>query len=80
MVPAGSFAWALSKVYLGKQLYRNGWNAPKEHMRLAYESVANNSEGNGDGPAYIEKSDQDGYWFPWKPTQEDLMACDWKLL
>ncbi|MBD2786527.1 hypothetical protein ID856_17930, partial [Xenorhabdus sp. 18] len=29
---------------------------------------------------YIEKSDKDGYWVSWQPTQEDLMACDWKFL
>ncbi|MBD2796522.1 DUF2829 domain-containing protein [Xenorhabdus sp. 18] len=81
-VPAGTFAWALSLVYLGKQVYRSDWNAPKEHMRLSHESEANNGEGGGN--PYIEKSDKDGYWYPWRPTQEELqnslMACDWKLL
>ncbi|WP_340613623.1 Thoeris anti-defense Tad2 family protein [Xenorhabdus thailandensis] len=77
-VPIGSFAWALSQVYIGKQLlYRTGWHVPKEHIRLAHQSVANSE---GDGTAYIEKSNKDGYWLPWKPTQEDLMACDWKIL
>ncbi|OTA14773.1 hypothetical protein Xvie_03477 [Xenorhabdus vietnamensis] len=81
-VPVGSFAWALSQIFLGKQVYRSDWNVPKEHMRLAHESESNNGEGGG-GP-YIEKSDKDGYWYPWRPTQEELqgslMACDWKLL
>ncbi|BET98350.1 Thoeris anti-defense Tad2 family protein [Xenorhabdus taiwanensis] len=76
--PTGSFAWALSHVYVKKQLlYRTGWHIPKEHIRLSHQSVANSE---GDGTAYIEKSDKDGYWLPWKPTQEDLMACDWKIL
>ncbi|OKP03181.1 Thoeris anti-defense Tad2 family protein [Xenorhabdus thuongxuanensis] len=77
IVPAGSFAWALSKVYLGKQVHRSGWNAPIEHMRLAYKSEVGSAD---DGAAYIEKSDKDGYWSRWTPIQEDLMACDWKLL
>ncbi|WP_416778495.1 Thoeris anti-defense Tad2 family protein [Xenorhabdus budapestensis] len=76
-VPAGTFAWASSHVYLGKQVYRSGWNAPKEHMRLAHKSEAGSA---GDGAAYIEKSDNEGYWAHWQPTQEDLMACDWNLL
>ncbi|OKP03185.1 Thoeris anti-defense Tad2 family protein [Xenorhabdus thuongxuanensis] len=76
--PIGSFAWALSHVYVRKQLlYRTGWHVPKEHIRLSHQSVANSE---GDGSAYIEKSDKDGYWLPWKPTQEDLMAYDWKIM
>ncbi|MEX0446709.1 hypothetical protein [Xenorhabdus sp. SGI246] len=55
-VPAGTFAWASSHVYLGKQVYRSGWNAPKEHMRLAYKSEVGSA---GDGAAYIEKSDNE---------------------
>ncbi|MBD2779430.1 Thoeris anti-defense Tad2 family protein [Xenorhabdus szentirmaii] len=76
-VPAGTSAWALSLVYLGKQVHRRGWNAPIEHMRLAHKSEVG-SVGNGN--AYIEKSDKDGYWSRWAPTQEDLLACDWQLL
>ncbi|MDE1492977.1 Thoeris anti-defense Tad2 family protein [Xenorhabdus bovienii] len=76
-VPAGTSAWALSLVYLGKQVHRSGWNAPIEHMRLAHKSETGSE---GDGAAYIEKSDKDGYWSRWAPTQEDLLACDWKLL
>ncbi|WP_338803909.1 MW1434 family type I TA system toxin [Xenorhabdus griffiniae] len=77
-VPIGSLAWALSHVYLKKQLlYCIGWNAPKEHIRLAHQTIANSE---GDGSPYIEKSDKNGYWLPWEPTQEDLMACDWKIL
>ncbi|MBD1228474.1 Thoeris anti-defense Tad2 family protein [Xenorhabdus griffiniae] len=72
-VPAGTSAWALSLVYL----HRNGWNAPIEHMRLAHKSEVGSAD---DGAAYIEKSDKNGYWSHWTPTQEDLMACDWKLL
>ncbi|MDE9447742.1 DUF2829 domain-containing protein [Xenorhabdus bovienii] len=76
-VPAGTSAWALSLVYLGKQVHRSGWNAPIEHMRLAHKSETGSE---GDGAAYIEKSDKDGYWSRWAPTQEDLLACDWKWL
>ncbi|WP_340611584.1 Thoeris anti-defense Tad2 family protein [Xenorhabdus bharatensis] len=76
-VPAGTSAWALSLVYLGKQVYRSGWNAPIEHMRLAHKSEVGNTD---DGVAYIEKSDKNGYWSHWMPTQEDLMACDWVLV
>ncbi|MGJ0638055.1 Thoeris anti-defense Tad2 family protein [Xenorhabdus bovienii] len=76
-VPAGTSAWALSLVYLGKQVHRSGWNAPIEHMRLAHKSE---SGSEGDGAAYIEKSDKDGYWSRWTPTQEDLLVCDWKWL
>ncbi|MCG3462807.1 DUF2829 domain-containing protein [Xenorhabdus bovienii] len=76
-VPAGTSAWALSLVYLGKQAHRSGWNAPIEHMRLAHKSEVGSAD---DGAAYIEKSDKDGYWSRWVPTQEDLMACDWNLL
>ncbi|CDG16254.1 DUF2829 domain-containing protein [Xenorhabdus doucetiae] len=75
--PVGTFAWALSRVYLGQHVYRSGWNAPKEYVRLAYEQVSSNKKGEA---PYIEKSDKDGYWVSWQPTQEDLMACDWKLL
>ncbi|WP_338883495.1 MW1434 family type I TA system toxin [Xenorhabdus sp. TH1] len=76
--PTGSLAWALSHVYIKKQLlYRIGWNAPKEHIRLAHQTIANSE---GDGSPYIEKSDKNGYWLPWEPTQEDLIACDWKIL
>ncbi|CDH24976.1 Thoeris anti-defense Tad2 family protein [Xenorhabdus bovienii] len=76
-VPAGTSAWALSLVYLGKQVHRSGWNAPIEHMRLAYKSEEGSAN---DGTAYIEKSDKDGYWSRWQPTQEDLLACDWMSL
>ncbi|MCC8365599.1 DUF2829 domain-containing protein [Xenorhabdus sp. PB61.4] len=76
-VPASTFSWALSLVYLGKQVHRSGWNAPIEHIRLAYKSEVGNTD---DGVAYIEKSDKNGYWSRWVPTQEDLLACDWKLL
>ncbi|QTL39850.1 DUF2829 domain-containing protein [Xenorhabdus budapestensis] len=76
-VPAGTSAWALSLVYLGKQVHRSGWNAPIEHMRLTHKSEVGNTD---DGDAYIEKSDKNGYWSRWTPTQEDLMACDWDLL
>ncbi|MCP9266841.1 DUF2829 domain-containing protein [Xenorhabdus sp. XENO-1] len=76
-VPAGTSAWALSLVYLGKQVHRSGWNAPIEHMRLAHKSEVGNTD---DGDAYIEKSDKNGYWSRWTPTQEDLLACDWRLL
>ncbi|MBC8946937.1 Thoeris anti-defense Tad2 family protein [Xenorhabdus indica] len=76
-VPAGTSAWALSLVYLGKQVHRSGWNAPIEHMRLAHKSEAGNTD---DGDAYIEKSDKDGYWSRWTPRQDDLLACDWALL
>ncbi|MDE9484020.1 DUF2829 domain-containing protein [Xenorhabdus bovienii] len=76
-VPAGTSAWALSLVYLGNKVHRSGWNAPVEHMRLAHKSEVGSAD---DGTAYIEKSDRDGYWSRWIPTQEDLMACDWKLL
>ncbi|WP_416777409.1 Thoeris anti-defense Tad2 family protein [Xenorhabdus budapestensis] len=76
-VPAGTSAWALSLVYLGEQVHRSGWNAPIEHMRLAHKSE---TDSGGDGTAYVEKSDKDGYWSRWTPTQEDLLACDWKLL
>ncbi|WP_086110656.1 Thoeris anti-defense Tad2 family protein [Xenorhabdus vietnamensis] len=72
-VPVGSFAWALSLVYLGKQVHRTGWNTPIEHMRLAHKSEDGSAD---DGAAYIEKSDKDGYWSRWIPTQEDLIACD----
>ncbi|WP_338803117.1 MW1434 family type I TA system toxin [Xenorhabdus griffiniae] len=81
-VPAGTFAWALSQIFLGKQVYRSDWDVPKEHMRLAHESESNNGEGGG--TPYIEKSNKDGYWYPWRPTQEELqnslMTCDWKVL
>ncbi|CDM88137.1 Thoeris anti-defense Tad2 family protein [Xenorhabdus bovienii] len=76
-VPVGSSAWALSQIFLGKQVHRSGWNAPIEHMRLAHKSEAGSAD---DGAAYIEKSDKDGYWSRWTPTQEDLLACDWNLL
>ncbi|MBC8949317.1 MULTISPECIES: hypothetical protein [Xenorhabdus] len=67
-VPIGSFAWALSHVYVKKQLLcRTGWHVPKEHIRLAHQSVANSE---GDGSAYIEKSDKDSYWLPWDPPKK----------
>ncbi|MDE9495511.1 DUF2829 domain-containing protein [Xenorhabdus bovienii] len=76
-VPAGTSAWALSLVYLGKEVHRSGWNAPIEHMRLTHKSEVGSAD---DGAAYIEKSDKGGYWSRWQPTQEDLLACDWQLL
>ncbi|PHM74903.1 Thoeris anti-defense Tad2 family protein [Xenorhabdus kozodoii] len=74
--PVGSCPWALIQVYAGVKVHRSGWNAPKEHLRLDYESGTGSDKGN----PYIEKSDKDGVWGTWQPTKEDLVACDWKLL
>ncbi|WP_338885248.1 MW1434 family type I TA system toxin [Xenorhabdus sp. TH1] len=71
--PVGSCPWAIIQVYLGNKLHRSDWDAPGEHMRLTSPSTDNT-------PAYIEKSDKHGLWFPWQPTPEDLMACDWHLV
>ncbi|CDL84725.1 Thoeris anti-defense Tad2 family protein [Xenorhabdus szentirmaii] len=71
--PVGSCPWAIIQVYLGNMLHRSDWDIPNEYMRLTSKKPDNNS-------VYIEKSDRHGHWFPWQPTPEDLMACDWKLV
>ncbi|MDC9594458.1 Thoeris anti-defense Tad2 family protein [Xenorhabdus sp. IM139775] len=75
-VPEGSFAWALSLVCLGKQVYRSGWDFAKEHIQLAYGQMSIDKKGE---EPYLEKSNKDGYGFSWIPTEEDMLACDWKL-
>ncbi|SFN98552.1 Thoeris anti-defense Tad2 family protein [Xenorhabdus japonica] len=67
--PVGSCPWAMIQVYLGNKLHRSDWDAPGEHMRLTSHE-----------PVYIEKSNKHGEWFPWQPTPDDLMACDWHLV
>ncbi|MDC9605598.1 MULTISPECIES: Thoeris anti-defense Tad2 family protein [Xenorhabdus] len=71
--PVGSCPWAIIQVYLGNKLHRSDWDAPGEHMRLTSQSSV-------DEPVYIEKSNKHGEWFPWQPTPDDLMACDWHLV
>ncbi|CDH00632.1 MW1434 family type I TA system toxin [Xenorhabdus bovienii] len=71
--PIGSCPWAIIQVYLGNKLHRSDWDTPNEHMRLTSKKPGNDS-------VYIEKSDKHGTWFPWQPTPEDLMACDWGLV
>ncbi|MBD2792896.1 Thoeris anti-defense Tad2 family protein, partial [Xenorhabdus szentirmaii] len=72
VAPDGSSPWALMQVYIGKVLSRSGWGA-NEYIQL---SAKNDSS----GPIHIEKHDQQSFPFPWEPTPEDLMACDWKLM
>ncbi|ETS29642.1 hypothetical protein BB987_21215 [Photorhabdus temperata] len=70
--PVGSLPWALIQVYFGKILGRSKWNA-NEYIQLTAKS-------GGGVPVHIEKHDRQSFPFPWEPTPEDLMACDWKLV
>ncbi|WP_340609409.1 Thoeris anti-defense Tad2 family protein [Xenorhabdus bharatensis] len=70
--PIGSLPWALIQVYLGQVLHRNKWNT-KEYIKIS-------AKNDGSEPVHIEKHDQQNFPFPWQPTPEDLMACDWILL
>ncbi|MGJ0637905.1 Thoeris anti-defense Tad2 family protein [Xenorhabdus bovienii] len=77
VAPVGSFPWAVIQVYLGNKVYRNGWDSPNEYIHLAPESAPDSGE---DDPPQIVKHDKQGYLASWLPTQEDMMACDWKQL
>ncbi|MDX7989249.1 DUF2829 domain-containing protein [Xenorhabdus sp. 12] len=72
VAPDGSLPWALMQVYVGKVLSRNQWNS-NEYIQLS-------AKNDGSEPIHIEKHDQQSFPFPWEPTPEDLMACDWKLV
>ncbi|SFN41397.1 Thoeris anti-defense Tad2 family protein [Xenorhabdus japonica] len=69
--PTGSFPWAIIQVYLGNQLYRSDWEASDEYIRLAPKSANFSPQ--------IEKINESGEFSIWQPTQEDMMACDWKF-
>ncbi|MBD2798389.1 DUF2829 domain-containing protein [Xenorhabdus sp. 18] len=71
--PVGTSPWALIQVYLGNKVHRKDWDAPDEYIHL----IPGN--GNDDAPE-IKKRDKHGVMTAWQATQEDLMACDWKLL
>ncbi|MDE9543633.1 Thoeris anti-defense Tad2 family protein [Xenorhabdus bovienii] len=75
--PVGSFPWAVIQVYLGNKVHRNDWDSPNEYIHLAPESAPASGE---DDPPQIVKHDKQGYLASWLPTQEDMMACDWKQL
>ncbi|OKP00547.1 hypothetical protein Xedl_03293 [Xenorhabdus eapokensis] len=68
--PESSFPWAIIKAYLGNKVYRSNWNFPVEYIRLA---------GIPDNDPYIEKHKPENTT-SWNPTQEDLVACDWKVM
>ncbi|MDC9582948.1 DUF2829 domain-containing protein [Xenorhabdus sp. PR6a] len=74
--PTGSLPWALIQVYLGHQVRRNGWDSQIEYIKLIPGSTG--SDGSNVLPQ-IEMTDKDGAT-SWQPTQEDLIACDWKLM
>ncbi|MDE1480306.1 DUF2829 domain-containing protein [Xenorhabdus bovienii] len=69
--------WAVIQVYLGNKVHRNDWDSPNEYIHLAPESAP---ASGGNNLPQIEKRDKHGYLASWQPTQEDMMACDWKLL
>ncbi|WP_338885093.1 MW1434 family type I TA system toxin [Xenorhabdus sp. TH1] len=73
VAPDGSFPWALIQVYVGKLVRRNGWDAQVEYIKLLPASTENNTL------PQIEVTDKEGTT-PWQPIQEDMIACDWKLL
>ncbi|MDE9556093.1 DUF2829 domain-containing protein [Xenorhabdus bovienii] len=73
----GSFPWAVIQVYLGNKVHRNDWDSPNEYIHLTPESAP---DSGGNNLPQIEKRDKHGYLASWQPTQEDMMACDWKLL
>ncbi|MDC9614697.1 DUF2829 domain-containing protein [Xenorhabdus khoisanae] len=73
----GSLPWALIQVYLGNKAYRTDWHAPDEYIHLVYQSGA---PGGGVEDTHIEIMHKPDHFESWTPTQEDLIACDWKLL
>ncbi|MDX8000297.1 DUF2829 domain-containing protein [Xenorhabdus sp. Reich] len=75
IAPAGSFPWAMIKVYLGKQVSRNGWASSDEYIKLIPASTG--SDGKNIPPQIwiVDKDDEQ----TWQPTQEDMVACDWAL-
>lgn len=73
----GSLPWALIQVYLGDKVYRTDWHAPDEYIHLVYQSGA---PGGGVEDTHIEIMHKPDHFESWTPTQEDLIACDWKLL
>ncbi|WP_426576852.1 DUF2829 domain-containing protein [Xenorhabdus stockiae] len=73
IAPAGSFPWAMIKVYSGKQVHRKDWSAPDEYIYLV--------PGNGSDVApEVKVRDKHGAVTSWQPTQDDMMSCDWVLL
>ncbi|SFU84682.1 Thoeris anti-defense Tad2 family protein [Xenorhabdus koppenhoeferi] len=66
-----------SAICIQGKLHRSHWDTPNEYIRLTLEPT---SEEECNSFIHIEKGDKRGVWFPWQPTSEDLMACDWKLL
>ncbi|CDG21615.1 conserved protein of unknown function [Xenorhabdus poinarii G6] len=70
IAPAGSFPWAMIKMYLGGQLYRKDWSASGEYIYFV--------AGDGDHIApEVKMRDKHGILTSWQPTQDDMMACDW---
>ncbi|WP_439153540.1 Thoeris anti-defense Tad2 family protein [Xenorhabdus littoralis] len=73
----GSLPWAFIQMYLGKKVHRNGWHSPDEYL---YFVPKGKRPDGGEENAHIEIMPKDGHFESWTPTQEDLMACDWKLV
>ncbi|WP_143706498.1 Thoeris anti-defense Tad2 family protein, partial [Xenorhabdus innexi] len=73
----GSLPWALIQVYLGSKVSRSSWNSSYEYIYLVQKSDVSSG---GEKIAHIEKMFESEKSESWTPEQEDLMACDWKLL
>ncbi|MBD2812276.1 DUF2829 domain-containing protein [Xenorhabdus sp. Vera] len=76
IAPAGSFPWAMIKVYLGKQVSRNGWASSDEYIKLIPASTGSDGKNI---PPQIWVTDKDNEQ-TWTPEQEDMVACDWELV
>ncbi|MDC9607232.1 DUF2829 domain-containing protein [Xenorhabdus griffiniae] len=93
IAPVGSFSWALIQLKLRKRVARSAWGDKGMHLaitpRVSNLIVEEGSAYAVDGVAvgtqydyltHIDLRNEHGNFVPWQPTQEDMMACDWKFV
>ncbi|MGJ0625977.1 DUF2829 domain-containing protein [Xenorhabdus bovienii] len=93
IAPVGSFSWALIQLKLRKRVARSVWGdkgvylaiTPRVNDLTVEESSAYAVDGVAVGTKYdylthIDLRNEHGNFVPWQPTQEDMMACDWKFM
>ncbi|AOM42394.1 DUF2829 domain-containing protein [Xenorhabdus hominickii] len=92
IAPVGSFSWALIQLKLRKRVARSVWGGkgmylaitPRVNDLTVEEGSAYAVDGVAVGTQYdylthIDLRNEHGNFVPWQPTQEDMMACDWKF-
>lgn len=69
------FGWALDQLQAGKAVAREGWNGPKQYLRLQVPDAASKNT-----LPYIWIRTVQGDRVPWLASQTDMLATDWNII